>query len=151
MGGIAEFPYSLDRVVVLTSYDSMSKLLSSLASPTGLLCIFFTLTQVVQGIYWAGQLEPPGSFTWVHPYAFLWVLGWWLLTDSRKRGIKLVYDMGMFLYIAWPIFMPYYLLKTRGVRGMLVIIGFVGIWVVALIAGMALYLLLAPQSAWPEY
>jgi len=129
----------------------MSKLLSRVVSPAGLFFIFVSLTQVSRGFYLAGQLEAPESFTWISPFAFLWVIGWWLLTDSRKRGIKLVYDMGLVLYIAWPLFMPYYLLKTRGAKGMLVIIGFVSTWIVALLVGVGLYLLLVPQSVWPAY
>jgi len=129
----------------------MRKLLSKVVSPARLLFMFVTLTQVGRGFYLAGQLEAPESVTWISPFAFLWVIGWWLVTDSRKRGIKLVYDMGMFLYIAWPVFMPYYLIKTRRAKGMLVIIGFAGTWVVALLVGLALYLLLVPQSVWPAY
>src|SRR5688572_17271318 len=113
----------------------MGTFLSRVASPTGLLCIFVALTQVALGIYAAGQLEPPESFTWIYPYAFLWVLGWWLLTDSRKRGIKLVYDMGMFLYIAGPFFMFYYLLKSRGAKGLLVVLAFVATYVAAMLVG----------------
>ena len=129
----------------------MSGFFSRVASPTGLFYIFVTLSQVGRGVYLAGQLEAPESFTWLSPCAFLWVLGWWLLMDSRKRGAGLVYDMGLFLYIAWPLFMPYYLLKTRGAKGLLVVLVFGSAYVAAVLVGMALYLLMAPESVWPEY
>ena len=129
----------------------MSKLLSRVAAPTVLLYIFVTLTQVGRGVYLAGQLEAPESFAWISPFAFLWVLGWWLITDSRKRGARLVYDMGLFLYIAWPLFMPYYLLKTRGAKGLLVVLAFASAYVAAVLLGVALCLLLARVSVWSAY
>lgn len=52
--------------------------------------------------------------------------------------------MGLFLYIAWPFVMPYYLLKTRGAKGLLLILAFAGVYVGALIAGAMLHALLAP-------
>jgi hypothetical protein len=56
---------------------------------------------------------------------FLWAVGWWLRTDCRKRNVAVVYDLGLFLYLAWPIVMPYYLVKTRGAKGLLLILSFI--------------------------
>ena len=50
-------------------------------------------------------------------------------TDSGKRGVKWVYDPGFFLCIAWPLVMPYYLVKTRSAKGLLVILVFIGAYV----------------------
>jgi hypothetical protein len=71
--------------------------LSRLASPTALLYLYVTLTQFASGIYLASGLEKPPAFTVVYSVGFLWIVGWWLLTDSRRRGISWVYDIGMFL------------------------------------------------------
>jgi hypothetical protein len=119
--------------------------LSRMASPAVLLYLFLTVAQVASGIYLAAEAEPPPAFTLLYALGFLWVVGWWLLGDSRERGVAWVFDMGLFLYIAWPVVMPYYLLKTRGAKGLLVILGFVGAYVGALIAGVALYILLTPS------
>lgn len=97
-------------------------------------------------IYFASEIEPPTAFTFINFFGFLWIVGWWLLTDSRKRGLAWVYDIGFFLSIAWPFIMPYYLLKTRGAKGLLLILAFVAVYIGSLIAGMALYLLLAPPT-----
>jgi hypothetical protein len=126
----------------------MSSLFAKLTTPTVLLYIFLTLTQVATGIYLASGLEEPGLFSVVGFFGLLWIIGWWLRTDSRKREFRWVYDMGLFLYVAWPIVLLYYLLKTRGARGLLVILGFVGASIAAAVIGMALYLLLAPVD-WP--
>jgi hypothetical protein len=52
-----------------------------------------------------------------------------------------VYDLGFFLYLAWPIVMPYYLIKTRGAKGLLVMLGFVAAYVGAAIIGIILSVL----------
>lgn len=117
-----------------------------LVSPTALLYIYVTLTQFAHGIYFASEIEPPPTFTLITSFGLLWIVGWWLLQDSRKRGIAWVYDIGFFLSIAWPFIMPYYLLKTRGAKGLLLILAFIAVYIGSLIAGMALYLLLAPST-----
>ena len=120
----------------------MNNFLSQIASPVVLLYVFVIITQMTIGIYVASELELPPLFTLLYPFAFLWVIGWWLLRDSRKRGVKWVFDMGLFLYIAWPLIMPYYLLKTRGAKGLLVILGFAAAYLGAQMLGIALYVLL---------
>jgi hypothetical protein len=122
----------------------MIKFLPKVSSPTVWLYLFLITTQVVTGFYWACEAEPPPAFTFLYPLALLWVVGWWLRVDSRQRGVAWVFDMGLFLYIAGPFFMPYYLLKTRGVKGLLVMLAVAGVYVGALMAGAALCLLLSP-------
>jgi len=102
-----------------------NSLLSRIVSPTVLLYAFVITSQIEHGIYLVTEGEPPPGFTFVSALGFIWLLGWWLRRDSRPRSIPRVYDMGMFLYFLWPFMMPYYLLKTRGTRGLLVLVGFV--------------------------
>jgi hypothetical protein len=123
--------------------------LSKLTTPTSLFYIFLTLTQVATGIYLASGLEPPAFFTAAYVLGFLWIVGWWLRADSVKRNFRWIFDMGLFLYVAWPIVLPYYLFKTRGARALLVILGFVAASIGATVLGMALYLFLAPAH-WPS-
>jgi hypothetical protein len=123
----------------------MSSFIQRLASPAALLYIFIILTQIPQGFYSAGQIEPPPAFTLIFSAGLLWIVGWWLLTDSRKRDIPWIFDIGFFLSIAWPFVIPYYLLKTRGSKGLLFIFAFISTYVAALVVGIILYWLLAPS------
>jgi hypothetical protein len=105
----------------------MSNFLPQLVSPAVLLYSYLIVTQITQGIYFAGEFELPPAFRLVYSAGLLWIVGWWLLRDSRKRGVAWVYDNGFFLSIAWPLIMPYYLLKTRGAaKGLLLILAFRG-------------------------
>jgi hypothetical protein len=101
------------------------------------------VTQFADGFYLGRQIDPPGILTLVRWAGFLWLMGWWLHSDSRKRTVASVYDMGFFLYVAWPLVMPYYLLKSRGAKGILFILGFVGAYFGAAIIGFALSMLIA--------
>ena len=81
----------------------MTSVLLRTLSPTVLLYSFVVITQFAYGLYLGQQIEPPGAYTLLHWAAQLWIIGWWLRTDSRKRGVAAVYDLGFFLYIAWPL------------------------------------------------
>jgi len=121
----------------------MAFVLSRIFSPTILLYSFVVITQFAHGVYLGRQIEPPGAFTLLYWLGLLWIIGWWLRTDSRKHGVAPVYDMGFFLYIAWPLVMPYYLVKTRGAKGLLIILGFAGAYVGAAIVGITISVLTA--------
>jgi hypothetical protein len=122
----------------------MSKPISRVATPAALFYLFVIAAQMIGGFYLAREQEPPQAFSLLYALGFVWVMGWWLLNDSRARGVGWVLDMGLFLYIAWPLIMPYYLIKTRGWKGLLVILIFLGVYVGAALAGAALYDLLGP-------
>jgi len=124
----------------------MASVLSRILSPAVLLYSFIVISQIGFGLYYGRQIEPPAGLILIYPLALLWIVGWWLRTDSRKRGIPWIYDMGLFLNIAWPFIMPYYLLKSRGARGLLIILGFLSAYVGAVLLGITISLLIGPDG-----
>ena len=120
----------------------MATVLSRMLSPAPLLFLFVVITQFTYGAYIGAQLPFPEGITLIYFVGMLWAIGWWLRTDSRRRGVLSVYDLGFFLYLAWPIVMPYYLVKTRGAKGLLVILGFVVAYVGAALLGVLLSVVL---------
>ena len=119
----------------------MTKLLSHLTSPTALLYLYLVIAQTIAGFYLARGIELPPTYIYLYPLGLLWIMGWWLQNDSRKHGVAWVFDMGLFLAIAWPFIMPYYLFKTRGWRALFAILAFVAIYLGASVLGVALYAL----------
>ena len=126
----------------------MKDLSSKLTSVTTLLYVFLIVTQLISGAYLASGRETPPMFALVYAFGFLWMIGWWLRDDSKRREIRWVYDIGFFLSVAWPFVLPIYLLKSRGVKGIIPVLAFIGVFIGATILGMVLYLLLAPEG-WP--
>ena len=121
-----------------------NSLLSRIVSPTVLLYAFVITSQIGRGIYEVTEGGPPAGFTFVSALGFIWLVGWWLRRDSRLRSISSVYDLGLFLYFLWPFIMPYYLLKTRGARGLLVVLGFAVAYIGGLLVGVTIAALLTP-------
>ena len=107
-------------------------------SPARLLFSFVVITQFGYGAYIGARLPFPEGITLIYFVGMLWASGWWLRTDSRRRSVLSVYDLGFFLYLAWPIVMPYYLVKTRGPKGLLIILGFVVAYVGSALLGILL-------------
>jgi len=118
--------------------------LSRIFSPTVLLYAFVVISQIARGIYVVIEGGAPAFITFLSALGFVWLIGWWLRRDSRLRNLTSVYDLGMFLYILWPCIMPYYLLKTRGARGVLVVLGFVVAYVGGYLVGVTIAALLTP-------
>ncbi len=93
-----------------------------------------------RGAYFAQNLDTPGSSA-IHQYVVLFCLiGYWLNVDSRETKTLRVWDMGFFLYVAWPVIVPYYLVRTRGlVRTFLVLLLAASIYAGAFVAGMTIF------------
>ena len=119
-----------------------NSLISRMVAPTVLLYAFVIASQIGRGIYEVTEGGPPAGFTFVSALGFIWLVGWWLRRDSRLRSISSVYDLGLFLYFLWPFIMPYYLLKTRGARGLLVVLGFAVAYIGGLLVGVTIAALL---------
>jgi hypothetical protein len=120
----------------------MRRYLSQIISPAPLFYIFVFFAQIATGIHLVSRHEAPPIFQLIYIFGFLWIIGWWLKRDSRKQGVSLVFDTGLFLYVAWPVIMPYYLLKTRGAKGLITILGFLGVYLGGTIIGATIYLIL---------
>ena len=102
---------------------------------------FFVLVNVVNCLYWAFESLPSSAYILLQWVGFAWVITAWLRADSRRLRASLPFDMGWFVFLAWPVVLPYYLLKTRGVRGLLTIGSFLGLYVVAYCVGLCFFFL----------
>jgi hypothetical protein len=121
----------------------MRRFLSLIASPAGLLYLFLLVTHPIDGLYLARGVEAPGVYRLLSLLALIWLMGWWLQQDSREHRFKWVYDMGFFLYIAWPVILPYYLFKTRGLKALLTILIFLAVYFGTYIMGVVIYTVFA--------
>ena len=77
---------------------------------TATVCAFFA------GIYAGLGTEPRGLVALVTYYGTPVSVVLWLQRDARFRGMATVHDWGMLAYITWPVTIPWYAIKTRGLH-----------------------------------
>lgn len=87
--------------------------------------VFVFGIQFVEVMYAELLLEPPWAWTLLSSVGFVWVVCSWLQDDSRKREIRWPLDLGMFVYVAWVLVLPYHLLRTRGLAGVIPVMYFI--------------------------
>ena len=88
--------------------------------PAKITALFCTLTAVVYG---ALQIEPSALIVLFFSFGPLFTIILWLQQDARKNGIGTIVDFGLFVWIAWPILIPWYVFKTRGRPGWRLLLG----------------------------
>lgn len=81
-----------------------------------LIFAFLAVVRLEQGALLARHANIPGSSTLLQYVLLFCLIGYWLDVDSREKRTLRIWDMGFFLYVAWPFILPYYLVKTRGVK-----------------------------------
>jgi hypothetical protein len=109
---------------------------------TVVLMLYIVFGQITELVYAVNEIAPPAAFTFLQPFVFLGLICWWLQKDSARTGVSWPMDAGMFLYVAWFLVLPYHLVKTRGLGGLLDILLFIGIvvatWVLASVSFLSL-------------
>jgi hypothetical protein len=94
----------------------------------------------------ASTVAPNGSRSpWAADYAsrlaLSLILAAWVIADAQKRQRRLCYDYDGFVFFAWPVVVPVYLFRTRGVRAFLTLLCFAGIWLVAILAAWVVFII----------
>ncbi len=96
--------------------------------------------QVERGACLARHSDISGASALFQYVVFFSLIGYWLDVDSRERRTLRVWDMGFFLFLAWPVIVPYYLVKTRGLkRALLTFLLFAIVSFGAFVAGTTIF------------
>jgi hypothetical protein len=82
---------------------------------------------IAAAVYAAGQLEPSPVVTLFLSGGPLIAVILWLQKDARRTGVGAVQDLGLFLWIGWPLVVPWYAWKTRGRAGWRLALGLVAL------------------------
>ena len=93
------------------------------------------------GIYRAGGLEVEPGLDFTYSAAFLCGVVWWLRAETRGHSVWPVYCPGLLLQVGWIIIIPYHLIKTRGVRGLIPLLALIGSFVAAQILAGIVYVI----------
>ena len=91
------------------------------AKLTALFCSFIAL------IYATAQIEPAPLVALFMSGAPILAVILWLQKDAHQTGVGAVQDWGYFLLLAWPVVIPWYAFKTRGLSGWRLAAGLLGL------------------------
>lgn len=106
-----------------------------------LLAILVFIYNFAAGLYYAQGAEPLPTVEFLYTAAFLCGVGWWLNAETGRSAVNPVYCRGLLVAVGWLIIIPYHLLKTRGVKGVIPLVALVGSFVIAHISALVVYLL----------
>ena len=95
------------------------------------------------GIYHTLGLEPSPTFEFLETGAFLCGVVWWLKADAQRSSLKQVYCPGLMVGYGWFVIIPYYLFKTRGIRGFIPLLVLMGSVLAAYLCAGIVYVILS--------
>jgi hypothetical protein len=91
------------------------------------------------GIMNARGIEPSPGLEYLYTALFLCGVVWWLRAETEGSPVTRMYCAGVLVGSAWPIIIPYHLLKTRGVRGLLPLFALIATFVFAKLLAAVIY------------
>jgi len=105
-------------------------------------CLTAAFCSVVAALYVAVAIEPAPVIVLFTSCAPLIAVGLWLQKDARRAGVGSIYDWGFFLWLFWPVVIPWYAFKTRGPSGWRLAAALLGLAVAPLITAYVFSVLL---------
>lgn len=102
--------------------------------------VFLAAVQIERGAFLARHLDTPGSSVILGDIVLFCLVAYWLKVDNRERRSVGGWNMGSFSHVVWPFILPYYLVKTRGLkRTLLTILLLCVVYFGAGLAGVAMF------------
>jgi hypothetical protein len=95
------------------------------------------------GIYYVFSLEPSPTLEFLYTGAFLCGVVWWLQADTQRSSLKHVYCLGLIVGYGWIVIIPYHLLKTRGLKGLIPLLALIGSLLAAYLCAVIVYMIFA--------
>ena len=74
-------------------------------------------------IYTLAGIDPSPAVLTFLTFAPLLAVILWLQKDAQRTGVGAVQDWGLFLWLAWPVVIPWYAFKSRGRSGWRLLLG----------------------------
>lgn len=94
------------------------------------------------GIYYACGLEPSPMFGFLYTGAFLCGVVWWLRAEAKSSPVVPIYCEGLLVAFGWLFIIPYHLLKTRGVKGLIPLFALICTYVASQMLAVVVYIFL---------
>lgn len=93
-------------------------------------------------IYLALGMEPLPSFEFLYTFGFLCGVVWFLKAESEKSAAARAYCPGVTIGLGWFFLLPYHLLKSRGVEGLIPLFALIGTFLTLQVLAAIVYVTL---------
>ena len=108
-------------------------------SPVLAMVVFVILTQIITPFRTALDIDTSAYLLFQY-LCSIYLLLFWFQSDRTQYDIQLPLDTGCLMVTVWPISVPIYLFKTRGLKAALrIIFTAIGVYVLSLLLGWSLY------------
>jgi CDP-diglyceride synthetase len=67
---------------------------------------------------------------------FSLVIALWASSDAKSRDLYKPYEYSYFIFLFWPVVLPYHLVKTRGTEGLVMFLGILGLYFLPFLCGL---------------
>ena len=113
----------------------------------GELATVTVMLAVFNSVYVVAGAEPSTPTQLIASYTMPICFVRWVQADARARRCTPCFDFGTFVLVTWVFSVPWYLIWTRGWRGLLVTFMFVGLLVFPTFVAVVLWIVLAIAGA----
>ena len=79
-------------------------------------------------VYFFTDAYPAGSLDTLYTFVLAFIIiSYFVRENQRKHYLYPAHDMGFFMYMLMPVLVPYYLFKSRRVKGVLILLGLIAL------------------------
>jgi hypothetical protein len=114
----------------------------------GWLLIVTAIVAVFESLYVIAYATPSTYAQLIADFTLPICFATWVQTDARIRRCTPFFDFGTFILVLWSLAIPWYLIWTRGWRGLLVTLMFVGLWILPTIVARVVWTIVLNQTRW---
>ena len=104
-----------------------------------LLIVLLIVYHVGLMIYVVLGEEPLPTFEFLYMFGFLCGVVWFLKAESERCEVARVYCPGLIIGIGWLFILPYHLIQSRGVRGLIPLFALIGTYIVLQVLTAVVY------------
>ena len=90
---------------------------------------------MISALYTLAEIEPSPTVVLFWTFGPVLAVILWLQKDAQRTGVGAVQDWGFFLWLAWPVVIPWYAFKSRGRTGWRLLLGLIALISSPYIAG----------------
>lgn len=113
-------------------------------SPKALLGVLIVLSiavALIQAAAYQAEFEVGAHALSLWDFVFPLILAWWVAIDSRGRqNVYRPFEFGWLVFYYLPVYLPYYLVRTRGVFGIVGLLGFISLYLLGFLLQLGLWL-----------